>query len=145
MAVMKEVKLKELFMSKLKHGADLLEEITDICKEKNIQLGRVEAIGAVQKAVIGYYHQDKREYEYLNLDKHLEILNLTGNISIKDGNPMVHAHVTLADAESKAFGGHLAPGTIIFACECVIEAFDGVILKREFDEETGLPLWNIEK
>jgi len=145
MAVMKEVKLKELFMGKLKHGADLLEEITDICKEKNIQLGRVEAIGAVQKAVIGYYHQDKREYEYLNLDKHLEILNLTGNISIKDGNPMVHAHVTLADAEGKAFGGHLAPGTIIFACECVIEAFDGVILKREFDEETGLPLWNIEK
>ena len=145
MAVMKEVKLKELFMGKLKHGADLLEEITDICKEKNIQLGRVEAIGAVQKAVIGYYHQDKREYEYLNLDKHLEILNLTGNISIKGGNPMVHAHVTLADAKGKAFGGHLAPGTIIFACECVIEAFDGVILKREFDEETGLPLWNIEK
>jgi len=145
MAVMKEVKLKEIFVGKLKHGADLLEELTDICKEKNIQLGRVEAIGAVQKAVIGYYHQDKREYEYLNLDKHLEILNLTGNISIKDGNPMVHAHVTLADAEGKAFGGHLAPGTIIFACECVIEAFDGVILKREFDEETGLPLWNIEK
>ncbi|MBW1849018.1 MAG: DNA-binding protein [Deltaproteobacteria bacterium] len=142
---MKEVKLKEIFVGKLKHGADLLEELTDICKEKNIQLGRVEAIGAVQKAVIGYYHQDKREYEYLNLDKHLEILNLTGNISIKDGNPMVHAHVTLADAEGKAFGGHLAPGTIIFACECVIEAFDGVILKREFDEETGLPLWNIEK
>jgi len=145
MAVMKEVKLKELFMGKLKHGADLLEELTGICKEKNIHVGRVEAIGAVQKAVIGYYHQDKREYEYLNFDKHLEILNLTGNISIKDGSPMVHAHVTLADAEGKAFGGHLAPGTIIFACECVIEAFEGLILERGFDEETGLPLWNMEE
>ncbi|MBW1644703.1 MAG: DNA-binding protein [Deltaproteobacteria bacterium] len=119
MAVMKEVKLKELFMGKLRHGADLLEELTGICKEKNIHVGRVEAIGAVQKAVIGYYHQDKREYEYLTLDKHLEILNLTGNISIKDGSPMVHAHVALADAEGKAFGGHLAPGTTIFACECM--------------------------
>jgi len=141
MANMKEVKPKEMFMGKLKHGADLLEELTEICKNKNIHLGRVEAIGAVQKAVIGYYHQDKREYEYLNLDKHLEILNLKGNISIKDGSPMVHAHVTLADAEGKAFGGHLAPGTIIFACECVIETFDGVIFERVFDEETGLPLW----
>jgi hypothetical protein len=35
----------------------------------------------------------------------------------------------------------LAPGTIVFACECVIEKFEGPILERGFDEETGLPLW----
>jgi predicted DNA-binding protein with PD1-like motif len=143
MAIMKEVKLKELFMGKLRHGADLLEELTKICMEKNIQLGNIEAIGAVQKAVIGYYHQDKREYEFITLDQHLEILNLTGNISIKDGSPMVHAHVTLADEEGKAFGGHLAPGTIIFACECVIEVYDGPVFERSFDQETGLPLWSM--
>lgn len=141
---MKEVKLKEIVMGRLQHGADLLEELTGLCKGKNIQLGRVEAIGAVQKAVIGYYHQDKREYEFLTLDQHLEILNLTGNISIKDGSPMVHAHVTLADAEGKAFGGHLAPGTIIFACECIIESYYGAVLERGFDDETGLPLWTVE-
>lgn len=145
MAVMEEVKQKEIFIGKLKHGADLLEELTAICKEKNIRLGRIEAIGAVQKAVIGYYHQDKREYEFISLDQHLEILNLKGNISIKEGGPMVHAHVTLADAKGKAIGGHLAPGTIIFACECIIESYDGAVLERAFDEETGLPLWELER
>lgn len=143
MAIIKEVKSKEIWMGKLRHGADLLEELTEICKENSIQLGRVEAIGAVQKAVIGYYHQDKREYEFLTLDQHLEILNLTGNISIKDGSPMVHAHITLADAKGNAVGGHLSPGTIIFACECIIESYEGVILERGFDDETGLPLWSM--
>ena len=57
MAILKEITSKEKYIGKLQHGADLFEELTQICKEKDIRLGRVEAIGAVQKAVIGYYHQ----------------------------------------------------------------------------------------
>ena len=53
----------------------------------------------------------------------------------------VHAHVTLTDGEGKAIGGHLAPGTIVFACEVVIHAFEGPTLERGRDEVTGLPLW----
>jgi len=130
-------------MGKLRYGADLLEEITEICKEKNIRLGRIEAIGAVQKACIGFYHQSDRSYQFHTIDQPLEITNLTGNISIKDGGPFVHAHITLADATGQAYGGHLAPGTIVFACEWIIEAYDGTVFERRFDDETGLPLWAI--
>lgn len=130
-------------MGKLKHGADLLSELTAICVLNEIFLGRVEAIGAVQKARIGFYDQQKREYNFQNLDQCLEITNLTGNISLKDGAPMVHAHVTFADKAGRAFGGHLAPGTVIFACEYVIQTLEGRQFIRKFDEETGLPLWDI--
>ncbi len=37
-------------------------------------------------------------------------------------------------------GGHLAPGTTVFAAEYVIQAFDGPEFCRGFDEMTGLPL-----
>lgn len=145
MAMVKKVRPIEIFMGKLLHGADLLEEITAICKEKNIQLGSIEAIGAVQKAAIGFYDQTKREYQIISINEPLEITHLTGNISIKDGTPFVHAHVTLADASGRAYGGHLAVGTIVFACEFIIETFDGVTLKREFDRETGLSLWSTQE
>jgi uncharacterized protein len=145
MAAITKVRHKEIFMGKLMHGADLLEEITEICKERNIQLGRIEAIGAVQKASIGFYNQTKREYEFITINEPLEITNLTGNISIKDGTPFVHAHVTLADSSGKAYGGHLAPGTIVFACEFIMETFDGSALKRGFDQDTGLSLWSIQE
>ena len=142
MSDMKKVEQQAVYMGRLPHGGDLLEELTKICKDRNIQSGRVEAIGAVKKACIGYYDQKKREYQFNTLNQALEILKLCGNISLKDGEPMVHAHLTLADEKGQAFGGHLAPGTIIFACECLIEAFDSQAFNRVYDEETGLPLWN---
>lgn len=143
MSFSSEVSAREIFMGKLKCGSDLLEELTQFCSEKNIVLGRVEAIGAVQGANIGFYNQESRTYEFKALDSELEITNLTGNISLKDGKPFVHAHVTLADEEGKCFGGHLAAGTKVFACEFIVHAFDGPSLERELDEETGLPLWRM--
>lgn len=145
MAIIKKVTPRALFMGKLSHGGDLLEEITAICRQENIQLGRVEALGAVQKARLGFYDQQTHEYRFMVLEQPLEITKLVGNVSLKDNNPFVHAHITLADKESHAFGGHLAPGTLIFACEVILEAYDGPFFKREFDETTGLPLWAISE
>lgn len=141
MAIVKKVKSKELFMGRLDYGADLLEEITDICRKNNIQLGRVEAIGAVQKASLAFYNQQAFEYQCFTLDKPLEIIKLVGNISLKDGNPFVHAHIALADKNGAVYGGHLASGTIIFACEIIIESIAGASFERKYDEETRLPLW----
>lgn len=141
MPIVESVKAKDGFIGRLDCGSDLLESLTAICKQNDIRLGRVAAIGAVQKACIGYYHQDSRKYEFKHFDQHLEILSVTGNISLKDGEPIVHAHITLSDSDGRAFGGHLASGTIVFACEYSIEELDGPVLERGFDDETGLPLW----
>jgi predicted DNA-binding protein with PD1-like motif len=145
MAVVREVKAVKMFMGKLEFGADLLEEITRICVDRDIHLGWVEALGAVKKARLGYYNQKEREYHFYELDQTLEITNLVGNVSIKDGVPIVHAHVTFSDKDGHAYGGHLAPGTIVFACEIVIQVLDGPKFERVFDQETGLPLWNMNE
>lgn len=143
MAIYNEIKPERTFMGRLKFGADLLEELTAVCREQDISLGSIEALGTVQKAHIGYYDQEVREYRFFEIDKHLEITKLIGNVSIRDGNPMVHAHITLADSEGNAFGGHLAGGTVIFACEFVINSYKGTGYIREFDRQTGLPLWKL--
>ncbi|MBS3732526.1 MAG: DNA-binding protein [Desulfobacterales bacterium] len=141
--MMKKISSQQVHMGKLQHGADLLEEITQTCNRENIRLGRIQAIGAVQRARLAYYNQKTREYRFFTIDQPLEILNLSGNISLKDGEPMVHAHISLADDAGNAYGGHVAPGTVIFACEIVIESFEGPAFERSFDEETGLPLWRL--
>ena len=145
MTTLKKVKPIETYMGRLRHGGDLLEEITDFCIREKIHLGRIEALGAVQKARLGYYNQETREYQFFDLQRRLEITKLTGNVSVRDGSPMVHAHVTLADDEGKCFGGHLAQGTVIFACELIVQAFKGPLFERGYDEDTGLPLWDMEQ
>ncbi len=137
-----EIKPVRKIMGRLAKGADLLGALEEQCRLHNITLGEVWAIGAVTKARIGYYKQDIQKYMFLDLDRPMEILTLIGNVSLKDGQPMVHAHVTLSDDEGRACGGHLAQGAPIFACEFVIqECKSEKLFQRALDEETGLFLW----
>lgn len=141
MAEFKALASKDIVMGKLGHGCDLLEELTQVCVDRGVELGRVQALGAVKKARVGFYDQTDRAYQFLELDQQLEIAQLVGNVSLKDGKPFVHAHITLSDDKGHAYGGHLAPGTVVFACEFVLERFEGPAFSRSHDEETGLPLW----
>ena len=129
-------------IGRLAKGEDLLAALENCAREHGITLGEVQAIGAVSQARVGYYNQAERKYYFLDLVRPLEILSLNGNISLKDGKPMVHAHVTLGDEEGRAYGGHLATGTPVFACEFVIqECRSDKVFQRALDEATGLFLW----
>lgn len=129
-------------LGRLQKGDDLLLALTKECEAAGITLGEVRAIGAVSRARVGYYDQHSRQYTYVDLGMPLEILSLKGNVSVKDGRPFVHAHITLGDSDGRAFGGHLAEGTIVFAAEFVIQEYlSKERFERRFDEETGLYLW----
>ncbi len=129
-------------MGRLAKGEDLLATLERTAAERGITLGEVRALGAVTQARVGYYNQAERQYYFLDLARPLEIVSLIGNISLKDGKSMVHAHVTLADADGRAFGGHLAPGTLVFACEFVLQEYEAATpFLRRMDEPTGLFLW----
>lgn len=141
MSSCKEVNRRHTWIGRIPHGAGLLEELSRLCVEHDVRLGRLEAIGAVQKARISYYDQGTHEYREMAFDQPMEIAKLTGNVSLKDGRPFVHAHVTLADSRGRAFGGHLCPGTVVFACEFLLEAFEGDEFRRVQDDQTGLSLW----
>jgi len=129
-------------MGQLPFGADLYESISKICTEEDIKIGRVTALGAVQQASVAYYDQKKKVYKPITFKKHLEILNCTGNVSLKDGRPFVHMHATFADSKGNVFGGHVTAGTVVFACEITIEELEGKALDRKPDEITGLNLWD---
>ena len=129
-------------IGRLAKGEDLLAALEKLALDHSITLGEVSAIGAVSQARVGYYNQAERKYYYIDLARPLEILNLIGNISVKDGKPMVHAHVTLGDKDGQAFGGHLAQGTLVFACEFTIQEYRSTTaLVRQMDDPTGLFLW----
>lgn len=128
-------------VARLPHGADLFEEIRGMARRHGISAGQVWAIGAVQRARIAYYDQADKTYRELDRDEHLEIVSLIGNVSLRDGEPAVHAHAVFADARGQTWGGHVVPGCVVFACEVFMSEFTGVALERAHDDVTGLPLW----
>jgi len=138
-------KIKNVFMGKLTHGSDILTELTNFCRKNEIKTGILTAIGAVKNAALGFYNQDEKKYYKHCINQPLEIVSLSGNISIKDEKPMVHSHIVLSDKDGNTVGGHLMSDTIVFASEFWIFELEGERLIRGYDEVTGLPLWEMKK
>jgi len=138
---MENFKISNTFVVSVPHGSDLLGFIEDFAAQKGIAAAQISGIGAVQKAVVGYYDQAKREYLSNAIDEPMEISALLGNVSLKDSKPFPHIHISLAKKDGSLVGGHLSAGTIVFACEIIIHKLEGVAPVRGFDEQTGLFLW----
>ncbi len=128
-------------MGRLPHEGDLLKSIEGFCRDNGITLGVLTALGAVKSAQLAYYDQEGQEHRGFAVDEPLEIVSCMGNISLRDGQPIVHAHLALSDGEGRTISGHLMPGTPVFACEIFIQELLGEPLVRRQDEETGVPLW----
>jgi predicted DNA-binding protein with PD1-like motif len=136
-----EARAGRAFVGRLETGSDLVEEIERHCAEHGIVAAQVTAIGAVRRARYAYYEQDDHRYLELETDTHHEIVGFTGNVSLKDDRPFLHAHATFADATGTCVGGHLLRGIEVFAAEVMIREVGGVSLVRMPDEQTGLTLW----
>ena len=129
------------FVGRLETGSDLVDEIERFCTEQGVLAAQITVIGAVRRARYAYYEQDDHRYRELETDSHHEIVGFTGNVSLRDDRPFLHAHATFADGDGATVGGHLLKGIEVFAAEVMIRELGGVSLVRHSDEATGLALW----
>ncbi len=142
---MNAINVKRVVVRRLVPGADLLEELNKLVKVEGIELGALSGIGALRKAAVGIFDLEKREYKVNEFDEEMEICALTGNVSLKEGEPFVHAHLALSDREGRGFGGHLMPGCEIFVAEVILWEFEGARLERCPQADCGgLALWAAE-
>jgi uncharacterized protein len=130
---------KELIV-RLKHDADLVQSVTELARDHGIEMATFTAIGALKRARLGYYDQRSHEYRYISIDSPYELASCTGNISLKGGEPFVHAHVVLSDEKGNTRAGHLLEG-VVFAVEVHLRQLEGPRLERKYDEVTELMLW----
>ena len=130
-------------VGRLPHGEDLISAIENFCESYSIQMATFSLIGAVSSYTIGVYDQTQHVYVTATESASLEIVTCTGNISLMDGKPFVHAHVVFGDKKGNTMGGHLFSETIIFAGEISLQELKGKPLERAYDEKTGLSLWKI--
>lgn len=134
-----------MFMGRIHQQADLIGALTEAARANGIQAGAIQVMGALQRAKVGFYDQWHKTYREIPFARPMEIVSGTGNISLLDGNPFVHLHLSLSDEEGKVFGGHAMEGCTVFAAEYVIMPLPGAAPVRGFDETTGLHLWEREQ
>ena len=124
---------------RLDPGDEIVSGVAEACRAENVRLGSVSGIGAVNKATVGLFKPDSKEYFSTTLNKPFEITALTGNVSTMDGELYLHLHITLADIDHNAFGGHLNEAVVSATAEIWIDAIEGEV-DRAFSQDVGLNL-----
>lgn len=118
--------------------------IAAFCKELEIKAGAVYGIGAVNEATLRFLDPATMKYVDKTFNEQMEIANLTGNISQKDGQVYLHLHAIFGRRDYTCVGGHLLEASLNGACELVVERFDGAPAPgRYVDPETGLNLYEL--
>lgn len=130
-----------LYVLSLDNHTEITEALKAFCDEKGILAGSVIGIGAISEATFRFLNPATKAYVDKTFSEQMEITNLTGNISEKDGCPYLHLHITASRSDYTCIGGHLLTARINGACELLVEAFPDAAVGRYLDGETGLNLY----
>ena len=111
---------------------------------KGVGCAWLNGLGALADPEIGYYSIEEKTYHRKKFKGEFELTSLIGNITMKEGKPFAHTHITFSDKNYKVFGGHLFDARITAAGEFLMQIGNDKIT-REINHEIGLPLWCLEQ
>jgi len=137
---MKKVKLSPNdWLIRLDVGDEIVASLVKFASEENVKSASFSGLGAVGGLKYGYFNINDREYKVAEESTSLEIVNLSGNLARIDGEPIVHAHISVGFPDMSIRGGHLVEGIISITCEIFIRTYDADINRAE-EEHFGLKL-----
>jgi predicted DNA-binding protein with PD1-like motif len=124
-------------------GDELAEGLKEFAQSQKLAGSSFKAIGALQSVKLGWFNWETKKYETaVHLEEQVELLSLIGDIALKDGKPLVHAHVVVGRRDGTAHGGHLLAAKVRPTCEVVLTE-SPVHLRKEMDAESGIALIRI--
>ena len=126
----------------LESGEEAMEQIKAFTSKLNLSASRFTAIGAFSDTTVGFFDFSIKDYKKNRFNQQMEVVSLVGDISMYKDEYKVHAHVVLADEKGAAYGGHLIKGMVHPTLEIILDE-SPLYLKREMDENSGLPLIKI--
>ena len=120
-------------------GEEVLATLGAYAQREGITSASFVGLGAFRVATLAFFNRETRVYDPIPVEEQVELLNITGNITLFEGEPRLHAHATLSYPDGRTIGGHLIEGTVWPTLELTLTITE-VPVHRQLDEETGLPL-----
>lgn len=123
-------------------GDEVMAGLERFAREEGLDASRISAIGAFERATLGYFDRARKDYERIAVDEQVEVLSLLGDITREGGTgdkPVVHLHTVLGRRDGSTVGGHLLDAVVWPTLEVMLEEAPAH-LKRRHDPGSGLAL-----
>jgi len=125
-------------------GDEAMQSLQKFVRAQKIDAAGLTAIGAFERAVIGYFDWDKKDYKRIPVDEQVEVLSLIGDVAEADGKPVLHIHAVLGKSDGSVVGGHLLEGDVRPTLEVILTQPPAHLRKKK-DPETGLALISLDR
>jgi hypothetical protein len=125
-------------------GEEAKEQITAFARKEKIKAASFVALGAFERAVVGYFDWDKKKYSPIPIPSQVEVITLVGDIAQDEkGEPSLHAHTVLGLPDGHTRGGHLIEGHVRPTLEVTLTETPAHLVRKK-RPELGLALIDIE-
>jgi uncharacterized protein len=127
----------------LDKGEEVTECLSRFAREEKLSASQITAIGAFERAVLGFFDWETKDYRKIPVEEQVEVVALLGDVALApDGTPTLHPHVVLSKSDGAAVGGHLLEGYVRPTLEVIVTE-NPAHLRKKKDPETGLALIEI--
>src|SRR5665213_3720640 len=128
----------------LDSGEEAFSALTRFAVEANISSASLTAIGAFEKAIVGWFDFEKKSYKKIEVNEQCEVLSAIGDIATgDDGKASLHVHIVLGLSDGSTRGGHLLSGTVRPTLEVVVTETP-LHLRRKKQADLGIALIDLD-
>jgi uncharacterized protein len=124
----------------LDQGEEAFATLTRFANESGISAASLTAIGAFERATVGWFDIASKSYRKIEVNEQCEVLSAIGDIAVgDDGKPSLHVHIVLGLVDGSTRGGHLLAGTVRPTLEVVLTEVPAT-LRRKKRADLGIAL-----
>jgi predicted DNA-binding protein with PD1-like motif len=126
----------------LDEGEEAFSALADWAVRQQVSAGQVTAVGAFERATVGWFDRAAKDYRRIEVGQQCEVLSLIGDIALGDGSPgqpQPHLHAVLGLADGSTRGGHLLEGHVWPTLEVIVREAP-TELRKTFRPDVGLAL-----
>jgi predicted DNA-binding protein with PD1-like motif len=127
---------------RLTSGEHAADGVMAVLKKENVGYATLTGLGAVRWARLAYWNSATREYEPHDIEEQLEVVSLVGNVTLRDGEPFLHWHVSLGRHDLTLLGGHFLDATVHPNFEVWLQVESSPIHRR-VEADSGLALMDL--
>jgi predicted DNA-binding protein with PD1-like motif len=124
----------------LESGEEVKKTLEAFAAAQAVEAASFIALGAFQRAKIGYFQWDRKSYREIPVEEQVEVITLAGDIVRgENGKPSLHAHTVLGREDGSTRGGHLLEGIVRPTLEVTLTQSPAHLVRRQHPE-LGLAL-----
>jgi predicted DNA-binding protein with PD1-like motif len=130
----------KIWLLVLESGEEVKKTLEGFAAANDVQAASFVALGAFERAKLGYFQWDKKSYKEIPVDEQVEVITLAGDIVPDEkGKPSLHAHAVLGRSDGSTRGGHLLEGIVRPTLEITLTQSPAHLVRRQHPE-LGLAL-----